>query len=70
MYAVEPLKYCEHLEQVAPVPGEGLDVKASCVDCGNVGENWVCLVCYKVLILLEMLVRQYFWSMHSVKERS
>lgn len=48
MYAVEPLKDCPHLCELGEVPEEGLDVNAPCEDCQNVGENWVCLVCYKV----------------------
>lgn len=48
MYAVEPLKDCEHLKEVAPVPEKGLDCNDPCEECQNKGENWVCLVCYKV----------------------
>ena len=48
MYAVQPLPFCPHLEQVAPVPERGLDCSDPCEDCGNKGENWVCLICYKV----------------------
>ena len=39
---------CTHTEQVAPVPESGLDCNAPCEDCDNTGENWVCLICYKV----------------------
>lgn len=48
MFAVEPLKWCQHLEQVAPLPEKPLDVNDACEDCQAKGENWVCLVCYKV----------------------
>ncbi|KAL3852511.1 hypothetical protein ACJMK2_016140 [Sinanodonta woodiana] len=48
MYAVQPLPWCPHLEHVTPVPTKGLNTSDPCEECGNVGENWVCLVCYKV----------------------
>ena len=48
MYAVEPLKFCEHLKEVAPLPECGLNVEDECSECQAKGENWVCLVCYKV----------------------
>ncbi|KAL4226056.1 Histone deacetylase domain [Mactra antiquata] len=48
MYAVEPLRWCAHLEQVKPLPADGLNVEDPCEDCQNKGENWVCLVCFKV----------------------
>ncbi|WAR01147.1 HDAC6-like protein [Mya arenaria] len=48
MYAVEPLSWCDHLQQVAPLPEAGLNVEDPCTDCEAKGENWVCLVCYKV----------------------
>ncbi|XP_045164142.2 histone deacetylase 6-like isoform X1 [Mercenaria mercenaria] len=48
MYAVEPLKDCKHLDEVAPLPEGGLNVNDPCEECEAKGENWVCLVCYKV----------------------
>ncbi|XP_069142709.1 uncharacterized protein [Argopecten irradians] len=48
MFAVQPLTWCPHLETVQPLPGPVLDTEAPCLDCGNVGENWICLICYKV----------------------
>ncbi|WAR27064.1 HDAC6-like protein [Mya arenaria] len=48
MYAVQPLPWCKHLQQVAPLPEGGLNVDDPCDVCQNRGENWVCLLCYKV----------------------
>lgn len=48
MFAVTPLTWCPHLETVTPVPRGQIDTGAPCEDCGDVSENWVCLVCYKV----------------------
>ncbi|OWF48323.1 histone deacetylase 6-like isoform X1 [Mizuhopecten yessoensis] len=48
MYAVQPLTWCPHLQTVQPLPQGILDTRAPCQDCGNEGENWICLVCYKV----------------------
>ncbi|XP_060078981.1 histone deacetylase 6-like [Ylistrum balloti] len=48
MFAVQPLSWCPHLETVQPLSQRFLDTRAPCQDCGNEGENWVCLVCYKV----------------------
>ena len=48
MYAVYPKPWCEHLQSVEPVPVRGIDVTEPCLECGHVGENWLCLVCYQV----------------------
>ncbi|KAI5712685.1 hypothetical protein M8J75_010435 [Diaphorina citri] len=48
MFLVTPLADCPHTPLVAPVPQSGVDVKAPCVDCASVAENWVCLICYQV----------------------
>ncbi|CAH1239444.1 HDAC6 [Branchiostoma lanceolatum] len=48
LFAVVPLPWCEHLETVATLPSDGLDVSAPCVTCGDPSENWVCLHCYQV----------------------
>ncbi|XP_067934488.1 histone deacetylase 6-like [Watersipora subatra] len=47
MFAVTPLSWCAHIEDNLPLPGM-LDTSSPCLDCGHVGENWVCLTCYKV----------------------
>jgi len=46
-FAVEPLRWCAHLDDITKLSGE-LDTSEPCGDCGHVGENWVCLTCYKV----------------------
>ncbi|XP_060580464.1 histone deacetylase 6-like isoform X2 [Ruditapes philippinarum] len=48
MFAVQPLKNCKHLEEVTPLPERGLNVEDPCEECQAKGENWVCLICYKV----------------------
>ncbi|XP_074645716.1 protein deacetylase HDAC6-like isoform X2 [Tubulanus polymorphus] len=48
LHAVVPLLWCPHLYEVQPVPGAGIDVRQSCMDCGDPAENWICLVCYDV----------------------
>ena len=53
MYAVITLKDCEHLGMVGPLPEEGLSVNDPCFDCQATGENWVCLVCYKVGVTID-----------------
>lgn len=47
-FAVVPLNWCPHLETVVEVPPEGLSVETPCAECDQVGENWVCLICYQV----------------------
>ncbi|XP_071547214.1 uncharacterized protein HDAC6 isoform X2 [Panulirus ornatus] len=49
MYAVVPVKWCPHLEQVKYVPGSGLRTASPCEECQDPSENWVCLTCYRVL---------------------
>ena len=49
MYAVTPLPWCPHLETVTPLPQGGINTTAPCQDCGDLSENWICLVCYKVM---------------------
>lgn len=48
MFAVTPLPWCPHLDTVTPVPRGRIDTGAPCEECGDVTENWICLVCYKV----------------------
>ncbi|CAG5102380.1 Similar to Hdac6: Histone deacetylase 6 (Mus musculus) [Cotesia congregata] len=48
MFAIIPLSYCPHLELIAEVPAEGIDVKAPCKECNSTAENWICLHCYGV----------------------
>lgn len=47
---VVPLQWCPHLEtsSVASEPPDSIDPKAPCLQCGNVGENWICLACNEV----------------------
>ncbi|CAL4190571.1 unnamed protein product [Meganyctiphanes norvegica] len=49
MHAVIPLEWCKHLESISPVPAAGISTSASCEECKDSHENWVCLHCYKVL---------------------
>ncbi|XP_065830679.1 histone deacetylase 6-like isoform X2 [Oscarella lobularis] len=49
LYAIQPLAWCPHLPEVAPVPRQGINVKDPCTVCGDVIENWICLRCYKVM---------------------
>lgn len=49
MFAVVPLSDCPHLPSIEPVPLAGIDTNAPCEECNSTQENWVCLVCYKVL---------------------
>ncbi len=47
---VMPKSWCEHLETInKEFKEEDLTVKRPCENCENVGENWICLVCYKVM---------------------
>ena len=48
MYHVHPKNWCEHLTNVRPLPARGLDINDACLECGHVGENWVCLTCFEV----------------------
>ncbi|KAM9351272.1 histone deacetylase 6 [Symphorus nematophorus] len=48
LYVVDPLPWCPHLDAVKPLPPLGIDVFASCQDCGSDAENWTCLTCYQV----------------------
>jgi len=48
-FAVEPLRTCPHTEALAhQFPTVTVDVSAPCVDCGNTGENMMCLICSSV----------------------
>jgi uncharacterized UBP type Zn finger protein len=47
MFAVEPKKDCPHV-YVCVAPMLEFELSDACVDCGNTGENWVCLACSKV----------------------
>ncbi|XP_066499799.1 histone deacetylase 6 [Hoplias malabaricus] len=49
MYVVDPLAWCPHLESVRSLPAGGIDVFRPCEECGADSENWICLICYKVL---------------------
>ncbi|XP_062397348.1 histone deacetylase 6 [Sardina pilchardus] len=47
--AVQPLTWCPHLEALKPVPPTGINIQQPCDECGSEEENWLCLLCYKVL---------------------
>ena len=49
MFAVQPLPWCPHLEEVTPLPARGLDITQPCIICEDTSENWVCLTCYDVM---------------------
>ncbi|KAG7171304.1 histone deacetylase 6-like [Homarus americanus] len=49
MFAVIPATWCPHLEEVKPVPRNGLKTSSPCEECQDPTENWICLTCYKVL---------------------
>ena len=41
---VVPLSWCPHLETcLAGEAPRTMETKAPCIECANVGENWVCL---------------------------
>lgn len=53
MYAIEPLSNCPHCPGVKYVRDvdpsrDTVSVNEPCKECGNVGENMVCLTCYEV----------------------
>ena len=48
LHAVEPFLHCPHVNAVQPVPTSGLYSNQECLQCGALGENWVCLTCYEV----------------------
>lgn len=48
LHAIVPKSDCPHLVEVNDVISTGINVKEECIDCKNVGENWICLTCYKV----------------------
>lgn len=66
-FAVVPLNWCPHLETVAEVPPEGLSVETPCAECDQVGENWVCLICYQVNSnIFSSCTQEYsYWSFRS-----
>ena len=48
-FSVEPKADCPHCAAVS-VPGDAIiDVDAPCESCGNVGENMLCLTCFKTM---------------------
>ncbi|XP_063863444.1 histone deacetylase 6-like isoform X3 [Scylla paramamosain] len=49
LYAVVPVSWCPHLEEVQPVPDGTLSTSSACEECHDTSENWCCLTCYKVL---------------------
>lgn len=53
MFAVIPLPWCPHLETLYAIPSEvSFEQGVKCVDCDHTAENWVCLHCYIVSIIL------------------
>ena len=48
MFAVYPLSWCQHLEEISPLPDKGLDTSVVCEVCSVDRENWVCLTCFHV----------------------
>lgn len=47
-FSVTPLKHCPHCCEVFLKPDVVIDVQQPCKDCGNVGENMLCLSCFSV----------------------
>ena len=47
-FAVTPKEHCPHCEEVTISDELSVNLKAPCVDCGNVGENMLCLGCNTV----------------------
>jgi len=45
-FAVYPLCWCPHLEQLPPNVPENVITTASCTQCGDTKENWLCLHCF------------------------
>ena len=61
-FAVLPLPWCPHLADMItkdPFPDK-LTTDEPCAGCGNVGENWVCLACHKVIKGIPM---SHLWSL-------
>ncbi|VDM24056.1 unnamed protein product [Hydatigera taeniaeformis] len=48
LFAVEPILWCPHLEQVTSASHWRPEVAHPCTRCENRHENWVCLTCYEV----------------------
>ncbi|XP_008555902.1 histone deacetylase 6 isoform X1 [Microplitis demolitor] len=48
MFAIIPLSDCPHLELIADVPPQGIDINSPCKECNSTAENWICLHCYSV----------------------
>ncbi|VDK57120.1 unnamed protein product [Anisakis simplex] len=48
LHAVVPLSTCPHLEEVRPLPEDGISAASLCAECASSDENWVCLTCYEV----------------------
>lgn len=47
-FAVVPLPYCPHLEEINKNPQINLiDVKRPCTKCQSTKENWICLSCFE-----------------------
>ncbi|CAD5117921.1 DgyrCDS6666 [Dimorphilus gyrociliatus] len=48
LHAVVPKLDCPHLNEINEVGPDGINIQSPCLDCSNIGENWICLSCYKV----------------------
>ncbi|KAL9959777.1 hypothetical protein ACROYT_G033132 [Oculina patagonica] len=47
-FAVEMKTDCPHVQSLKDVSSLHVDLSKPCGSCGNVGENWLCLVCSAV----------------------
>lgn len=48
-FAVELKLDCPHVNLLSEVASLHIDVRKPCESCGNIGENWVCLICSVVM---------------------
>jgi uncharacterized UBP type Zn finger protein len=48
-FSVQPKDSCPHCSSVAVPANAVIDVDAPCESCGNVGENMLCLTCFKTM---------------------
>lgn len=48
LFAVTPLTWCPHLDQVGTETNHQWTATSPCSQCNDGSENWVCLTCYQV----------------------
>lgn len=48
-FAVEPKSDCSHVQLLLNTASLHMDMSKPCGSCGNVGENWLCLLCSVVM---------------------